>query len=799
MLSQVFIFVLLQIPLFYLAATRASNHLFRGSSVSINDAARSDLGFLISKDGAFTCGFYGSGANAYWFAIWFTNSKDKTVVWMANRDKPVNGQGSRLNLREDGALVLTDLDGSIAWQTNTTLTDVVEAKLRNSGNLVLEDVAGRVLWQSFDSPTDTLLPTQPFTKNMRLISGISPQVFASGYFSFFFDSDNVLKMIYDGPEISSIYWPNLDLNIFQNGRTTYNSSRIAILDEKGSFVSSDQMAFDASDMGIGVKRRLTMDHDGNLRLYSLNESSGSWAITWQAIAEQCVVHGLCGRNGICVYAPEPTCSCPPQHKPTNSSDWGKGCKPSFKRSCLDSGFVEMTHVDYYGFDLNYSTTASFEQCKHLCLGDCRCQAFSYRLTNPPMCLTKSSLFNGYRSSGFPGNMYLRVPKMAQALEPVRLNVSWLDCGNGDQKVLVKNATYVPSGQKFKWAYLYSFTSTIGAIEFIILAAGWFFLFRKHGFSNSLEDGYRAISSQFRSFSYGELKKATRNFTEVVGTGGFGAVYKGVLADERVVAIKKLGGVIQGEEEFWAEVNTIGRINHFNLARMWGFCSEGKKRLLVYEYIERGSLDKHLFGSSSTNINTEVLGWKERFKIALGTAKGLAYLHHECLEWVIHCDVKPENILLDVGFEPKISDFGLAKLCQRGGNGSSDSFEIRGTKGYMAPEWTTNLPVTSKVDVYSYGVVIMELVRGVRLSSHGEENEEEITELASFVRLAKSKMLNKEDPSWVEELVDPRLGGQVSRKEAAVMIEVGLSCVDDDRKKRPTMESVAQLLAECEDE
>ena len=135
--------------------------------------------------------------------------------------------------------------------------------------------------------------------------------------------------------------------------------------------------------------------------------------------------------------------------------------------------------------------------------------------------------------------------------------------------------------------------------------------------------------------------ATEKFKHVLGKGGSGAVYKGILADDRAIAVKKLENIVQGEDEFWAEVSTLGGINHMNLARMWGFCSEGRHRLLVYEYVANGSLDKQLFSSSDANNNV-ILEWDTRFKIALGTTKGLAYLHHECLEWIIHCDVKPET-------------------------------------------------------------------------------------------------------------------------------------------------------------
>ncbi|KAI3507420.1 hypothetical protein L1887_22405 [Cichorium endivia] len=219
-------------------------------------------------------------------------------------------------------------------------------------------------------------------------------------------------------------------------------------------------------------------------------------------------------------------------------------------------------------------------------------------------------------------------------------------------------------------------------------------------------------------------KATQNFKVEIGRGGSGVVYKGILEDERVVAVKKL--------------------------------RDKQHKLLVYEYIENQSLDKRLFSSS-------FLQWKERFQVAIGIAKGLAYLHHECLEWVIHCDVKPENILLDGAFQAKIADFGLAKLSQRGGP-NSEFTRIRGTKGYMAPEWAHNLPITAKVDVYSYGVVILEMTKGIRLSNlsvHGGEEKE--SELKRFARETKMK-IREEKGLWIEEIIDPRKKARPNRAE-----------------------------------
>ncbi|RVX06111.1 putative receptor protein kinase ZmPK1 [Vitis vinifera] len=751
--------------LFSFATCKTHNFLQRGSSLSVED----DSDYITSPDRSFTCGFYGAGGNAYWFSIWFTNSKERTVVWMANRDRPVNGRGSRISLRRDGIMNLRDADGSTVWETNTTSTDVDRAELLDTGNLVLKNPHGKILWQSFDFPTDTLLPNQILTRRTKLISIIRGGDFSSGYYILYFDNDNILRMMYDGPSISSLYWPNPDMGIFPNKRRNSNSSRIAVLDEIGRFLSSDNASFRASDMGLGVKRRLTIGYDGNLRLYSLNHSTGLWMISWMAFGERNRVHGLCGRNGICVYTPEPKCSCPPGYEVSDPSDWSKGCKSKFHRSCSrpqQVKFVELPHTDFYGSDVNHLTSVSLETCRKTCLEDCLCEAFAYRLTGNGLCFNKIALFNGFRSPNFPGTIYLKLPVDVETSASTLVNVSNPICESKEVEIVLSSPSMYDTANKgMRWVYLYSFASALGALEVLFIVSGWWFLFRVPKVTSPVEDGYGPISSQFRKFSYTELKKATNNFKVELGRGGFGAVYKGILEDERVVAVKKLRDVIQGEGEFWAEISTIRKIYHMNLVRMWGFCSEGRHRLLVYEHVENLSLDKHLF-------STTFLGWKERFNVAVGTARGLAYLHHECLEWVIHCDVKPENILLDNGFEPKIADFGLAKLSQRGGPGSREFSRIRGTK---------------------------EMVRGIRLSNWVmEDGKEQEAELTRFVKLVKEKIQCEED-NWIDDTVDRRLKGRFSRHQAATLIEIGISCVEEDRSKRPTMATVVQVLLECEDE
>eukprot|EP01018_Ginkgo_biloba_P000045 Gb_32319 [translate_table: standard] len=211
------------------------------------------------------------------------------------------------------------------------------------------------------------------------------------------------------------------------------------------------------------------------------------------------------------------------------------------------------------------------------------------------------------------------------------------------------------------------------------------------------------------FSYKTLKIATGNFREKLGEGGFGSVYKGTLRNKTVVAVKKLEKSSQGNREFEAEVMTIGSVHHMNLVRLLGYCTQGAQhRLLVYEFMENGSLDKHIFGGEENN-NRAILSWQTRFNVALGVAKGVAYCDEQCQSRIVHFDLKPENVLLDSQLQPKVSDFGLAKLMSKDQSGTDTN--MRGTRGYLAPEWLADLPITVKADVYSYGQLLMEIISG----------------------------------------------------------------------------------------
>ncbi|KHM99460.1 G-type lectin S-receptor-like serine/threonine-protein kinase [Glycine soja] len=250
------------------------------------------------------------------------------------------------------------------------------------------------------------------------------------------------------------------------------------------------------------------------------------------------------------------------------------------------------------------------------------------------------------------------------------------------------------------------------------------------------------------------------------------------------------------------------MHHLNLVRLWGFCAEKGQRILVYEHIPGGSLDKYLFRvnkshnnnhlkeqSSSLNPNTpqqerHVLDWSMRYRIALGMARAIAYLHEECLEWVLHCDIKPENILLGDDFCPKISDFGLAKLRKK--EDMVTMSRRRGTPGYMAPEWITADPITSKADVYSFGMVLLELVSGIRnfeIQGSVVRSEEWYFPGWAFDKMFKEMRVEEILDGQIRDAYDSRAHFEMVNR----MVKTAMWCLQDRPELRPTMGKVAKML------
>ncbi|XP_042500181.1 proline-rich receptor-like protein kinase PERK13 isoform X2 [Macadamia integrifolia] len=287
-----------------------------------------------------------------------------------------------------------------------------------------------------------------------------------------------------------------------------------------------------------------------------------------------------------------------------------------------------------------------------------------------------------------------------------------------------------------------------------------------------------------SFSYEELMEITHGFSQnnIIGEGGFGCVHKGTLPDGRVVAVKQLkAGSGQGEREFQAEVEIISRVHHRHLVSLVGYCIAERHRLLVYEFVSNNNLEHHLHGKG-----VPVMEWPKRLKIALGAARGLAYLHEDCHPKIIHRDIKSSNILLDDVFEAQVADFGLAKLTND--TNTHVSTRVMGTFGYMAPEYASSGKLTDRSDVYSFGVVLLELVTGRKPVDSTQPLGDE-----SLVEWARPLLNRALDSGDFEEIVDPRLEKRYVESEMFRMIETAAACVRHSAQKRPRMVQVVRAL------
>ncbi|KAK2375205.1 putative receptor protein kinase ZmPK1 [Trifolium repens] len=540
---------------------------------------------------------------------------------MANRDKPVNGKRSTLSILKTGNLVLTDAAQSIVWSTNTVSPNPLQLILHENGNLVLQEQNttssinnNDILWQSFDFPTDTLLPYQPLTRFTNLVSSTSETNFSSGFYKLFFDNDNILRLLYVGPRVSSIYWP--DPWTTSNGavgsgtRSTFNSSRIALLDSFGRFRSSDNFVFNNSDYGTYLQRLIRVDHDGNVRIYSRKDEEQSWFVSGQFRQQPCFIHGICGPNSSCSYDPlnGRKCSCLPGYVWNDDQDNSQGCKPNFQLSCSnnkshdESWFLALPHVDFYGYDYGFYPNKTYKECENLCLSLCGCAGFQFTFNADYggnfLCYPKIQLLNGHNSQSFLGTFYLKLPKSGGFVDEMRIQENGMGMVCERNGVVNLERDYIKKKENGSLKFMLCFAGGLGGVELLGFFLVWFFLFRSRKSSGEDDHDYVLAATGFRKFSYSELKQATKGFSQEIGRGAGGSVYKGVLSDNRIAAIKRLHEANQGESEseFLAEVSIIGRLNHMNLIGMWGYCAEGKHRLLVYEYMEKGTLANNLWSN-----------------------------------------------------------------------------------------------------------------------------------------------------------------------------------------------------------
>ncbi|XP_040380989.1 probable receptor-like protein kinase At5g20050 [Oryza brachyantha] len=303
--------------------------------------------------------------------------------------------------------------------------------------------------------------------------------------------------------------------------------------------------------------------------------------------------------------------------------------------------------------------------------------------------------------------------------------------------------------------------------------------------------FRKVAGLPCKFSFEALAAATDGFQYTVGRGSSGTVFKGILDDGTAVAVKRIDGADHVDKEFKSEVSAIASAQHVHLVRLVGFCLVPRgPRFLVYEYMEHGSLDKWIFPHSGDR--RRFLPWAARYQVAVDVARALAYLHHDCRNKVLHLDVKPENILLDDGFRGLLSDFGLSKLM--GKEQSRVVTTVRGTTGYLAPEWLLGVGITEKSDVYSYGLVLLEMVGG-RRNLQAEDNHASSSSSPRWTYFPKVAA-DKAREGRVMEVLDRRVvesGEAVEEAAVRRLVHVALWCAQEKASARPSMARVVEML------
>lgn len=775
--------------LLHTTSTHAQLNITLGSSLTTQGPNAS----WISPSGDFAFGFLPIEGNSssYLVAIWFDKIPEKTVAWYAKTSS--GGQdttavqvpsSSVLNLN-DGVLSLRNPSGDEIWRPR--VTGVAYARLLDSGNFMLLGADGITKWETFDFPADTILPTQVLPLGKQLRSRLIATDYSDGRFLLDVQGDGNL-VFYPVAVPSGFrynqYWAT---NTVGNGsQLVFNETgRIYFTLKNGTQINITLAAIDSMDDFFS---RATLDPDGVFRRYLYPKRMkvrSLWRQAWTVLSslpenicqaiQVNIGSGACGFNSYCIFDGtnnETSCRCPPQYLFLDVQRKYKGCRPVFEpQSCdLDetsaAAQFELTPIDGVDWPLSdYEQYSPIDEtkCRRLCVIDCFCAMAVFDRSTNTCWKKKLPLSNGNMAGSVQRTVLLKVPRGNSQ--------SQFNSGSSKWKKDKKNWIIGSS-------LLFGSSILVNLILISILLFGTYCcVTSKKKLRSPQSSGHLGLP--LKIFTYKELEKATAGFREVVGSGASGIVYKGKLHDEHgtSIAVKKIAKLQQEtEKEFEMEVQSIGQTFHKNLVRMFGFCNEGTERLLVFEFMTNGSLNEFLFTDTSPH-------WSLRVQVALGVARGLLYLHEECSTQIIHCDIKPQNILLDENIVAKISDFGLAKLLRA--NQTQTNTGIRGTRGYVAPEWFKNIGITSKVDVYSFGVILLELVccrRNVELEIADEERSILTYWANDCYRSGRIDLLVEGDDEAIFNI-----------KKVERFVAIALWCLQEEPTMRPTMLKVTQML------
>ncbi|XP_016440215.1 receptor-like serine/threonine-protein kinase SD1-7 [Nicotiana tabacum] len=734
---------------------------------------------MVSTGGTFAFGFFTPGNSTFsYIGIWYNTIPELTVIWVANRQSPIPQNSTAVfTIGDDGNLVLFDENGKLIWSSNVSSTTGLASNsavgaLLDNGNLVLMHGESHILWQSFEHPTDTFMPEMKLgynrTTSQRTLvnSWTSSEDPRPGNFSFGVDPQG-RPQFYIWKQ-NSIYYRFDDSNEYSGGNFLGIAWYLSVVSGKdGVFLT---YGYTKSLITIIV----VLNPGGYLQVLAWIQYANKWKVEFQAPQVPCELYAQCGPFGSCGIRSN-RCKCLTGFEPRFSTDWANGkpnggCGRKVALGCDGGdGFLKHENMKLPDHAISFGNM-NIKECETQCIRNCSCSAYAY--SNSTCLVWFGDLLDLAHNYTAGRALYVRV----RGSEPVTHRVS----GNSARRHIVFIARIV---------------SAISAI--LVLISIFVFVFkRKHlrrqGWTHGTSALIKSVSSLYSvgksdmkllQFSLQQTREATDDFHEEnkLGEGGFGPVFKGFLVEFGDVAIKRLcRRSSQGQEEFMNELKLIAKLQHKNLVSLLGCCVEGEEKILIYEYMPNCSLDKFLFDSRLK----VTLDWSTRFKIIEGIAQGMLYLHKYSRLKVIHRDLKVSNILLDEEMIPKISDFGMARIFGTDQT-QANTNRVVGTYGYMSPEYVVYGQFSEKSDVFSFGVLVLEILTGERNSDF-------------FMTEVSVSLLGWAWNKWKEgsllELIDPSIRETCDSDKATRSIMAALLCVQEIPTDRPTMFDIVVMLS-----